>query len=124
MLQLAGQGLATHQMHAVEVQFFGCADLVDGHDVGVFQACGILRFVVEAFGEVRRCPVRRQHLDRHIAVQTDLVGAIDRAHAAFAEQFVQFVVAELAMFGMRQIEAQRFIFARVSLGGWVGDERG
>ena len=61
----------------------GTADVVDVDDVGMIQAGGRARFLLEApppFG-VRR-EVGRQHLQRDIAAQPAVVRAVDLAHPA------------------------------------------
>lgn len=53
------------------------------HDVEMFQARDDLRFALEAGEEVLiflKCLV--QHLDRHVAIQTRMVGFVDRRHPA------------------------------------------
>jgi len=65
----------------------------------------VARFAEEAFDELARCPRSRcQQLDGDFAIEAALARAIHHAHAAFADQFEQFVVAELALGRVRQVQ--------------------
>ncbi len=69
---------------------------VDGRDVGMVQGRQDLGFPLEA-GEafwIGRKRIR-QHLDRHVAVQGRIVGAVHLAHATRADLRGDFVDAEL-----------------------------
>ena len=102
-----GEALPAHQRHREEIQFGVRADLVDRHDVGMLQARRTLRLAGEARDEVGRGPRSgREQLQRHIAVERTLAGAIDHAHAALTELFEQFVVTEIALLGIAQIQLQ------------------
>ena len=56
----------------------------------------VLRLALEAGAHLGvRGQVRRQHLDRHVAPEPRVVGAIDLAHAARAERGEDLVGTEL-----------------------------
>src|SRR5262245_48187503 len=61
-------------------------DSVDLDDIRVVQARQHLRFALEALhaGSILR-EGGRQHFDGHVAIQLGVGGAVDGAHAAFAE---------------------------------------
>ena len=74
-------------------QAVGLADVVDLHDVGVLQAGDGLRLGQEADGGLGAgMGAGQDHLQDAGAVQADLPGAVDDAHAA-AAQLAQDLVA-------------------------------
>ncbi len=76
-----------------EGQAVGLADVVDLHDVGVLQPGDGLRLGQEAGGRLGRgMGTAQDHLQGAGAVQADLPGAVDDAHAA-AAQLAQDLVA-------------------------------
>ena len=59
---------------------------VDGRDVGMIEGGKRPRFTLEARQPIRIGPKRgRQHLERDVAAQPAVVGAIDLAHPADAD---------------------------------------
>ena len=91
------------------MQILGHADFVDCHDVRMLHARGVLRLAMEALHEIRRRPrARGEDLHRDLAIETDLARAIDDAHAAFADEFDELVVAEPLVQRAGQIHAQGF----------------
>jgi hypothetical protein len=102
-LDRAAQRLSTDQLGSYPVSAVIAADVVNGDDVGVIERAGRAGFALETGDAVR---VARhgggQHLDRHVALEADVPGAPDFAHAAAAEQFHDL---EVAQFGAR---AERF----------------
>ena len=100
------QASSAHQLHRVIRQAGVFAHLVHDHDVGVLQSRGVLCLAPEAVDEfLRRQGSGREQLDRHLAVEATLPGAVDHAHAALADQFQQFVVAELALQRIVEVES-------------------
>ncbi len=89
-LPLGQHGLeraAGHELHDEEVEPVGAFDGVDRDDVRVVEPGGGLRLLLEPrddLGVARE--LRRQHLDRHLALEREVVGEEDGAHAARAEQ--------------------------------------
>jgi hypothetical protein len=62
-------------------------DVVQRADVRMIQRCNRLCFALEALPHLRIVgPVRRQHFDRHGALEPRIAGAIDLAHSAGANQ--------------------------------------
>src|SRR5207249_1947331 len=60
---------------------------VDGRDVRMIELCQDLRFALEARHALGILSEgRREHLDRHVAIQARVPRAIDLAHAARAER--------------------------------------
>ena len=90
------QGLPGHELHHDEVDALGRLDLVDGDDVRVVEGGGGARLLHEAgaAGLVRQ-PLGGQHLDRHLAAEARVAGAVHLAHAARAEGPEDLVRAEL-----------------------------
>jgi hypothetical protein len=80
---LVVQSAALDQLHHQEVRAALVVEVVDGRDVGVVEPREGERLQAEALarGLVRQ-GARRQHLERHVAVQPFVVGAVDHAHAA------------------------------------------
>ena len=81
-----GQAAALDELHGVERHAPLAADGVDRHDVGVVQAGGGLGLELEPLqllGVQRRG--QRQDLQRHPAVERELLGLVDDAHAAPAD---------------------------------------
>ena len=81
------KGLPGHELHDDEVDALGGLDLVDGDDVGVVESGDRARLLLEAgaAGLVRQ-PVCRQDLDRDLAAEARVAGAVDLAHASRAER--------------------------------------
>ena len=103
-IQALQQAATVHQLHRVVDQPAVLAHLVHDYDIGMLQQCCVLRLVAESCDEFLRGPLpRRQKLDRNVAVEAALARAIDQAHPALADQFQQFVVAELALRGIIQV---------------------
>jgi hypothetical protein len=77
------------------------ADVVHRDDVWVIEARRGLRLLLEAALRLRVGQLDRQELDRDRAVQPRVGGAIDDAHAAAAEHFVDAVIADSRAGGER-----------------------
>ena len=70
----------------VELALFGLADVVDVDDVRVIDAVGGARFAQHPRAQVRlAAQIGANQLERDDAIDEDVAGAIDDAHAAFAE---------------------------------------
>jgi len=70
-------------------------DFVNRHDVWMAQASRGNRFGAQTQSDVRSAKSSNgQQLHRNEPVQADLAGAIDNAHAAAADFFEQFVIAQ------------------------------
>ena len=70
-------------------------DLVDRHDVGMPQTRRLARLAQEPIFRHRAgTTVRRQHLDRHKAIETALSREMNDTHAAATQFTDQFVVAD------------------------------
>ena len=79
-----------HELHRVEVGVALVVDVIDLHDVGVVEPRRGARLGLEPRDEDRVLrQLGRQHLERDLAVEADLVGAVDLAHAALAEDAQQ-----------------------------------
>ena len=71
------------------------ADLVDGADIGVIQRRGRARLAAQPLDCGRMITrLRRQHLDRHLPSERDVLGTEDEPHAAAAELIDDPVVRE------------------------------
>ena len=82
-----GEVLAVHVLHADEVAPLGLADVVDPADVRVRHLPRAAHLGAEALHEARvRGRRRRQELERDGNAEGQVVGAVDFAHAAAAEQ--------------------------------------
>ena len=87
------QAAAVDELQLEERQAVGLADVVDLHDVGVLQAGDGLRLGQEAGGGLGAgMGAGQDHLQGAGAVQADLPGLVDDAHAA-AAQLAQDLVA-------------------------------
>ena len=74
---------------------FGFTDFKDGEDVRVIQARGGARFLQKTTATVGvRDRFRRQHFERHRAVQLFVQRQVDSAHAARAERFQDSVMSD------------------------------
>ena len=71
------------------------ADVMESADVRVIEGGNALRLALETGPElfVAR-EVRRQKLDRHFAIEAGVLGAVDLAHAPFADGSDDFVRAK------------------------------
>ena len=91
------EGPAPDQLHcqegaAVEQR----AEVVDGRDGRVLELAGDAGFVGEASGRDRiRAVLRQQHLDRHLAAEGGIGGAVDDAHPAAGD----FIAEDIAIGG-------------------------
>ena len=79
--RLALQEFRDHVGRALELAY-----MEDGHDVGVVQGCGSLRFVFEAAQTFRVArPVVGKDLDGDLTLKGQVAGAKDLSHAAGAQ---------------------------------------
>ena len=86
-LQPIGQGLAAHVLHGEVGRPLELADVVDVHHVGVLQARLGARLQHQAFDQVgAAAQLAPQDLDGHRPLQAEVVGQVDRAHPALAQQ--------------------------------------
>jgi hypothetical protein len=83
--------------HREEEHALGFARRVDRDDVRVLQARGQPRFPLQARAKVRVVhETGRQHLERHVAAEAIIVGAVHLAHAAAADQRLDAIAGQLA----------------------------
>ena len=80
-----GEGLAVDVPHAEKRQVADLVGAKDRHDVGVGELRRGPGLPEEPLAKVRIVERRREHLDRHQAVQPQLPGEIDDSHAAATE---------------------------------------
>ena len=84
-LQDVFQALAADQFHGDEGNVFRLADLVDGGDVGLVKPGGRAGLLQESLpGLLVGGEFRGQELQRHRALQFQILGLIDGPHASFA----------------------------------------
>ena len=89
------EGPARDVFHDEEVQVVLGVEVEDRGDPGVGQARENVRLAAKSLARDRICQrAPQEHLDRHVAVEMLVVGAIDLAHAARAEGFEDSIVGE------------------------------
>ncbi len=95
-LDLAAQGLAVVAGHGeVEPAVLGLAHLEDRAEVGVVERRGRPRLLQEAgLGHRVARQLRRQELERHRAAEPGVLGLVDHAHAAAAQELQDAVGAD------------------------------
>ncbi len=87
--QMVAQTAAVDVLHSDEQAQFGVAEVVDADDRGMIKLGGRARLLNQASAElVLAGKVAVHDLDGHLPLQIEIGGAIDRAHAAIAEQRV------------------------------------
>ena len=79
------KGLAFHERHHVEELAPGLARIEERKDVGVLQGGGGADLGVESRGADLRADVGAKDLDGDAAVVAEVVGEVDRGHAASAD---------------------------------------
>jgi hypothetical protein len=87
--------LAVDELHGEEARSLGLIDGEDRDDVGVAQGGDGLGLALEegpSLGIGDRAA--DEELDRHVALELEIAGLPDRAHAALAELLDEAVVAE------------------------------
>ena len=90
-----GQVVALDQLHRQRVHWPGAFDAVDLRDVRMVERCQRLRLPLEAREALAVCrKQRRQDLERNVAIEARVAGAVDLAHAAGAERAENFVRSE------------------------------
>src|SRR6185369_8461045 len=95
LAQAVLEAAAAHELHRVVVLLALLADVVDLDDVGVVQLPGGARLAEELRDEVLVLhELRREELQRDLAIERDLDRAVDRPHAAAPDAFEQAVAAE------------------------------
>src|SRR5271169_2642070 len=95
--QALSQSLAFEILHHQEVGAILRADVVKRADIGMLQrgnGFGLALHALFQFGV--RGEMRRQNLDGNDAVEPGVLGAIDFAHAAYAEERLDFIGAEFS----------------------------
>jgi hypothetical protein len=95
--QALGEVLALHELEDEERRALGLLDAVDGGDARVVERGEQLRLAPEA-GEALRVAghLGREHLDRHVARELRVGGAVDLAHPTRADRGGDTVVRERA----------------------------
>ena len=89
--------LPLHQLHRQEVDPVRLLDGVDADDSRVIERGERLRFTPEAFEPLRaRRHLRRQQLERHVAPELRVGGAVDLAHPARTDRGGDAVVGQAA----------------------------
>src|SRR5262249_25685422 len=88
---------ALNQLHGEVVLALELAQLVEGHDQGMVEVSNGLGLVAEPLQFIRRRPQSgADHLQGHWAVEAELLGSVNHAHAAPAKNLLELVVAEIA----------------------------
>ena len=81
--------------HQVQLAVCRFVDLVDGADIRMVERRSGLGFEHEPLvGEAVACEVRRQYLERHLAIESRIAGLIHDSHAAATDAGNDFVRAE------------------------------
>ena len=97
MLGQIAQLLTADQLHRDEADPVNFVDFVDDGDVRMFERGGGARFLDETLTPVGiGDQIRRQDLERDLAIQFDVEGAVDDAHAAPADLVDDLVAGERA----------------------------
>ena len=86
------QRLPLHHRHDEIQEAARFTGVVEGQDVRMVQACGELDLPEKALAAERLREVGPQHLDRDVAAVLQVVGEVDRRHAALAELAVEAIV--------------------------------
>jgi hypothetical protein len=74
-------GLPLDQLHGQEVEALGLLDREDCDEVGVVERGQGFGFALEPLQAFRlRGQLRRQHLQRHVTLESEIAGAVDLAH--------------------------------------------
>ena len=95
--QAPGEGAAGNQLHHEEVDAVLRVEVEHGRDAGMGEARQRVRLAPEALARGRSSSdAAEQHLDRDVALEVQVAGAEDLAHAAGAEGFHDLVVGESA----------------------------
>ena len=102
-LEVLGQAAAGHELEDEVRPARGLADVVNLDDVGMLQA-GEHRGLRAKAGQVLRAGLDpgQDHLQRHGAIETELPGLVDDAHAAAAEHPQDLVAGDLGQ-GLRPL---------------------
>ena len=99
------EGVPLDELHRDENLVLEGADVEDHHHVGVRQARDGLRLAQRALPPLRQDAVSGldpQQLDRHLAIQLRIVGRVDVAHPAAADQAEHDVTANARAPGQRR----------------------
>ena len=89
------QAAAFDQLHGEVRLAFVLADLVDGNDVGMLETGRGLSFMAKSFYERFAGKLAsEEHFERDHSVQTELVRAINHAHATTRDFGDEFIVAQ------------------------------
>ena len=95
------------------------AEIIDRHDAGMVELGGGFGFLVKALHLLRGRPeAGADHLEGDDALQFDLPGFVDHAHAAMGDLPQQLVIAKG---GLRGVAVCRGFFLRPLIGGYVGE---
>jgi|HubBroStandDraft_1064217.scaffolds.fasta_scaffold00024_30 hypothetical protein len=99
-VHLLAQGLALQQFRDEIMEVPLGTDVVDGEDVGVVDCAQHSSLILKALQPLGVASEGfRQNLDRHLARQTGVAGAINLSHAASTQQGLNFIRAELGAGG-------------------------
>ena len=93
--------LPGHELHHDVEDALGLPEVVDRHRVGVREDGGRPRFAEEPGHRLGMIAIGPQDLERHLAPQPRVDGAIDFAHAAAADERLDRVTLERLSYGDR-----------------------
>jgi hypothetical protein len=93
-LEERGERLALDVLHGDERLAVLVAELEDRDDVAVLQLAGRPRLARKAFAGLAVVQLLAQELDRDVAADSGIAGAIERAHAPMADSFEDLVAAD------------------------------
>ena len=82
---------AFNQLHHDERGFVHLTGVIDGDDVWMVKLCNGFGFLQQASAPLCFELVAGDHLHRHLALESGVEGAMDRAHTALAELVVETV---------------------------------
>ncbi len=87
---MIAQAAAVDVLHGDEQPLIGVAEVIDADDRGMIELGGRARLLHQPLAKfVLVSEVAVHQLDRHLPLQVQIGGAIDRAHAAVAEQGIE-----------------------------------
>ena len=96
------QLLALEQLGHDERRTLMGADVVDGQYIGVIQRRCRARFLFESLkARLVSSHFTREHLDRHVAPEPAVVGAVDLTHAAGADFGADLILADAGVWAER-----------------------
>jgi hypothetical protein len=122
--QPSRQRLADEKLHDEEIDPLVMAHLMEGTDARMGEPRDGAGFGDKAHPPARTgCSVRRQNLDRHVAIEPGVAGPVDLAHPSGPDETLDLEHAEAHPTGEKGWGGPRWVVSRLAGANWMAGEK-